>query len=486
MPGTTDANPPPPPRSTPHPFRRRVWKTVGLLAVFFATLQACGPLLSKPGNRLPPVSPGGDLLIAYAAGTLVREKQFDELHDPAAFIKRINELAVDAGKPPFKYEVGPWLNPPFFLWPFVALSLLPFWVAFGAYTAFSLSSLALATFLLARMLRPAPPPRHLKLIDYDAAAPGPAVDWRTWSLIPVLACLSIVGFETLVHGQHAMVALMLLTGAVALWRAERGYWAGVVLGLLFFKPQLALVVAAVMTLDLGRRAVLGIGTTGTVLVVASALVMPEELSLYLRHSSSAAAQMQVDGIFPWHRHVTFTAFWRLLIQGPRPAATWPSPLALGAACALALVAPLLIAVARHRRPALATRADRAAAARRRDRLSAAAVASTPMVMPYYMDYDLLLLAVPAVLFAREWVARAHTGLSPTRGDVWLRRGWVAAYLWLYANPGFAVTTRLNLTVPLLALLAGGLIVRAMRRDDDALATGAESSDAATDRPRLAA
>ena len=45
-----------------------------------------------------------------------------------------------------------------------------------------------------------------------------------------------------------------LTAAVALWRKGRGFWAGAVLGLLFYKPQLALVVAAVMVIDQGRRA----------------------------------------------------------------------------------------------------------------------------------------------------------------------------------------------------------------------------------------
>ncbi len=45
-------------------------------------------------------------------------------------------------------------------------------------------------------------------------------------------------------------------------------------------------------------------------------------------------------------------------------------------------------------------------------LIAATVASTPLLMPFYFDYDQLLLAIPAVLFAAEWIRRA--GFRPHR------------------------------------------------------------------------
>ena len=42
----------------------------------------------------------------------------------------------------------------------------------------------------------------------------------------------------------------------------------------------------------------------------------------------------------------------------------------------------------------------------RDRGIAAAIVCTPLLTPFYFDYDLLLLSVPAVLFAAEVLAAA--------------------------------------------------------------------------------
>src|SRR4029079_16328155 len=120
------------------------------------------------------------------------------------------------------------------------------------------------------------------------------------------------------------------------------FWAGAILGLLFYKPQLGVLVAAVMTLDLGRRAFLGLLATGAILAALSALLMPEELFLYMRHSPSAAALMQAQGVFPWHRHATALAFWRLLFLGGSRGPTSPLVLTLGAITSVAVILPLLL------------------------------------------------------------------------------------------------------------------------------------------------
>ena len=72
-------------------------------------------------------------------------------------------------------------------------------------------------------------------------------------------------------------------------------------------------------------------------------------------------------------------------------------------------------------------------------------------MPFYFDYDLLLLAVPAVLAARGRDA-----------DGRVIAAWVALFAWLMVNPHVAALTRVNGTVVLLALLAGVTMARAMR------------------------
>jgi hypothetical protein len=112
---------------------------------------------------------------------------------------------------------------------------------------------------------------------------------------------------------------------------------------------------------------------------------------------------------------------------------------------------------------------------RRDRLIAATIAATPLLMPFYFDYDQLLLTVPAALFAGE-IARRGLGASWIwRGDRWLVRIWPIHYLWLMLNPDIALLTRVNLTVPLWATVAALLMARAGRRESPAVAVEANQA-----------
>ena len=82
----------------------------------------------------------------------------------------------------------------------------------------------------------------------------------------------------------------------------------------------------------------------------------------------------------------------------------------------------------------------------------------PLLMPYYVDYDLLLLAIPAVLLAAEMLDRNPAQVLPMR-DRWLIRLWVGLYIALIFNPAFTLATHFNLVVPLLSSIATISIVR---------------------------
>src|SRR5829696_3088377 len=104
------------------PYHRFLWKGAGILALLFAAATVV-PLV-HPANNEPaaPQSLGGDFLVGYSAGTLAREGKFPELHDPDALMARIRAVAAANRLPAGGGNVGPWLNPPFFLWPFMALT----------------------------------------------------------------------------------------------------------------------------------------------------------------------------------------------------------------------------------------------------------------------------------------------------------------------------------------------------------------------------
>ena len=87
-------------------------------------------------------------------------------------------------------------------------------------------------------------------------------------------------------------------------------------------------------------------------------------------------------------------------------------------------------------------------ARSADAVIAATVVTAPLLMPFYFDYDLLLLAAAAVL-GRRFVLL-----------------WAALYLWLFVKPYVAGHARFNLTVPLLwGLAACHLRVATKKRED---------------------
>jgi hypothetical protein len=79
-------------------------------------------------------------------------------------------------------------------------------------------------------------------------------------------------------------------------------------------------------------------------------------------------------------------------------------------------------------------------------------------MPFYFDYDQLLLAVPAVLFAAEWLRRP-AAYSTTKLDRLLLIVWPIYYCVLILNPDIAEATHANLAVPLLATIAVANIAR---------------------------
>ena len=109
----------------------------------------------------------------------------------------------------------------------------------------------------------------------------------------------------------------------------------------------------------------------------------------------------------------------------------------------------------------------------RDRLIAAAISATPLLMPFYFDYDQLLLAIPAVLFAGEWLRRPPS-CPISLLDRLLLIVWPIYYCVLILNPDIAEATHANLAVPLLATIAATNIAR-LRRPGVAAVVGVEAS-----------
>lgn len=373
-------------------------------------------LLITPGYNACRRAFGRDFLAFYAAGTLAREGRGSQLYDLDAVRRVERDVARSAGID-LGDSVGPWWNPPVYAWAFAPLSALPFGQALAVWTAVNLAAAGVAASLLGRM-----------------AAPDCASDR---GLVALLVLVSAPLLQSVTHGQNSPISLLLVTIAAAAWRDGRTFTASACLGLLLYKPQLAAALAVVLVLHRGWRAGVGLAYVAAVVVVLTTEAMPGALTDYLHRLPHNLHALQVEQTYLWERHVTLKAFWRLLVQGRGPGETTAAVHVLTWITA----APLLIGLPFA---ALRTRSPRA--------LIAATIAAAPLIMPFYFDYDLLLLAVAAAVTTQR--SRRTLAL------------WAALYVWLYVNPYIAGALRFNVTVPLLWALAATQALTALQRPQE--------------------
>lgn len=440
----------------PAPLRKRLWQLATLLALATGIF-AAGNALQTPDKAVTGKMLGHDFLAFYTAGSFVREGRSAELYDLPAVADFQQKVARDAGLDIVvdysKQKFGPWWNPPFYAWLFVPLSFLPYQQALAAWTLLNIACLGGAILLLTRMLAP-------RWLDHDAM--GRPVDWKTTGLIPFLILLSMPFVQAASHGQNSMMSLCLLAGVVMFWRNKRAILAGAFCSLLSVKPQLAAVVACGLVISLGYRAVVGLCLGGSLIVLFTQLTMPGLIVEYIHTLPANVHWMQVEHAYLWDRHATLKAFWRMLLQGKAAGEMqWLPWLAYG--LSLATLAGLLgrAAWSNFRGRAVDDCWSMSTERTWRDRLIAATICCAPLLMPFYFDYDLLLLAIPATLLAAEVLARP-IDQTPTRSEKWTTRLWIALYGWMLINPGMTGLTRVNVNVILLTAVAVMMTRRATR------------------------
>ena len=439
----------------PTPTRKRLWQLTTLLALVTLVFAAANTFQSED-RAVSRRMLGHDFLAFYTAGTFVREGRAADLYDLHQVAAYQQKVAADAGlEIAVNYETrkfGPWWNPPFYAWVFAPLTKLPYAKALAIWTALNLAAGAAAVMLLMKMLVPA-------WVDADAS--GRPIDWRTTGLVPFALLLSMPFIQAVSHGQNTLGSLLLLTLITACWRNKRAILAGGFCALLGYKPQLAAVVAVALVFGLGVRAVAGLAFVGSALVLITQITLPGVLVQYLHQMPSNLRYMQIEHAYLWERHATLAGFWRLLLQG-REAGEWMVLTRCLHGASLLLVGGLLVRAIWSHRNAVEHVDDcwsRTTQRTWRDRLIAATVCSAPLLMPFYFDYDLLLLAVPAVLLAAEALVRP---IDPQPADKWLVRSWIALYAWMMINPGMANLTHVNLTVVLLTATSIQMTRRATR------------------------
>lgn len=424
----------------PAPISKRLWQGATAVALFLVTVFISNLVISRE-RAVTRSMLGHDFLAFYTAGAFVRTGRVQQLYDVAA-VKQFEQDVARQGGLDVRDAVGPFWNPPFYASVFAPLSRFSFDTALKIWIGINLLAMIGAIALLCRML------------------PGEP-DRRIWLLIPMLILVSMPFIQATTHAQNTAMSLLLLASVVTAWRKHWDILAGALCGLLFYKPQLALIIAVVLVVSRGMRVCLGLSCVLGLLCLVTALTMPNAIGDYLHRLPINVHFMQVENEYLWERHATLKAFWRLLIQGRSAGEPAMIVSLLTTISCLGIVIGLIVAVIRdHRAPFddIFTGETRSI---RRDRLIAATIAAMPLLMPFYFDYDLLLLSVPAVLFGGELWMRAP-GQPLDRNDRLLIGTWVGLYLWMMINPGLGRMSGLNVSVVLLATVAALLIRRACR------------------------
>ena len=291
---------------------------------------------------------GTDYLQFYAAGRTLADGESAHLYD-VEFQAQLERSIIG----PDLKSYHAFITPPFFAWIFVPLAALPYGISFAIWSLLGVGLLGASVYLLN--------PQH----------PGRAFIWAlTW--FPVFASVSF--------GQNALLSLFLLTSVYALWRRERRFLAGMVLGLLLYKPQLTLGVG-VLWLFRWREdwpALAGLVVSGLGLAGLSFGFLPEASQRYVAFVREVLPDLPTWQDFPiWHLH-TVRGFWRMLISSQR-------------------IADVLTFVS--------TGAGGVAFWRLTERRSlskslgyAAAICFTIWITPHAMIYDWAVLLIPALIF----------------------------------------------------------------------------------------
>ncbi len=217
-----------------------------------------------------------DFAVFYSAGDLIRRGAGEEIYDLEAIRTGQEQLT---GRIIDRQTVLPYLNPPFFAAALVPLTTLPFAAAAGIFTALSGLALAAALFVLSRLGKLSP----------------------LAGLVFVLAVLaSVPVHDTFLHGQTSFFLLLSWADGLLLLTRGRKFEAGLALGLLLLKPQLALLPVAFFLMRRDWSLLRGFAASGLSTLVVSVLVSgPGILGSYFHRLLEAGQWDERNGISTW-------------------------------------------------------------------------------------------------------------------------------------------------------------------------------------------
>jgi hypothetical protein len=253
---------------------------------------------------------------------------------------------------------------------------------------------------------------------------------RSRKLNVLILALAFPAFWHLIAwGQTSALALACFTLTFLALRAQREFLAGVALGCLIFKPQLALAAAIVFLVTLHWKIIVGALISSTAELAAAWLYYgPAPLRQWIQVLRNLPAMLPLLEPRPYQTH-SLRTFWTMLIP-------WPSiSLALYLITA-SLVSALTIACWRSRIP-LSLRYS-------------ALLLATVLLAPHLTVYDLVILA-PAFLLLSDWIVTQPDNPATPHLKLLLYLAFALPLLGPLAR-----WTHLQLSVPVMAAILYGI------------------------------
>jgi hypothetical protein len=242
------------------PLKQR-WRNLGVAAgavtaVLFAVFDLYQWALAYAGDRFH-----NDFTFYYAAARIGLAHGWSSIYD-----LHLQQMELDAIGSGIKIAaLARYISPPPVAWSALPLTPLPYPTAYWTWTAALLIALALT---------------------WRFAAPGRG-PWRLVHFAAAIGWLPVIyGLQL---GQPGLFVALGVAACYALLRADRPFWAGIALGALALKPQLAFLVPAALLLGGRTRAFWGSVVTLGLLGGASALALgPSGIAAYEARLTFAA------------------------------------------------------------------------------------------------------------------------------------------------------------------------------------------------------
>lgn len=356
---------------------------------------------------------GTDYIYFYVMGSLISEGRAEALYEPDAHLaegRRRIDPQLNLYAPYSNY--GPQVAAGF-----APLSRLPFGKSLAVFLILTACAYA-ASVWLAWRLSPA-------LGPYGA-------------LVAILAAGSPAFFTLIRYAQLSGLSLLLLSLALVALVRDRRFLAGVVIGLMVFKPQLGVVIGLVVILAGEWRIVAG-AVLGAAAELAGAWLVggSNVMRQYVGVLVTLARDPSLVQIYPGEVH-SLRGFVHLLTA---------SPLVLSVASILAVVAAVWIGLHAWKSGMPVTMKW------------GVLVVLTVLASPHLLTYDLILLTIPLLVFADWAVAHRDDPLQP-----WVSRLLLLLYLAPFSsNLVRLVPVQLSVIVMVLLVWTMGRVLRSSGR-----------------------